>query len=294
MECVGGGCHREDVYNGEGDHLGDLQRGDQRRDRLADHGEPLFVEGRRQKVVCVHRRVDAKVQRSDPEPRGVVVRDGEPAEVGGGQVVVPVQEYEVLLHQHLQDCVEELRDLGEHEEAAGGGGPVWFSLMLVAGAGEQERREDMRRRSGGRPEVASRQCGPGPEVHVGVVQLDGLGQRADRVSPAVAHGIVDQAAHAVIGPHRREHGQRQVPEREHRTERQRRQVRHDHRAACNHAQGVRAPCRAVDAERQELLRSSRSAHLVTDQRWRAMAARGSCAGVLWRATGFPATDRGRR
>lgn len=102
---------RPNVDGTADNHLGQLQRRDEHRDKAG-----RIEAHRSQGVVRVHQRVDTVVHHDEPARRGRVFRVAEPGVHQHRDVVVPVQEDQRLLAQHNEDRVAQLGQLGEHEQ----------------------------------------------------------------------------------------------------------------------------------------------------------------------------------
>ena len=97
-------CHVVD--NTSNDHLYQLERGDNHRNDLGNS-----VPQSPKCVVCVHDGVYHEVHHDEPPGWGGVLAERVPAVDQDGDVVIPVQEYKLLLPQDNEYGVAKFRNL---------------------------------------------------------------------------------------------------------------------------------------------------------------------------------------
>lgn len=105
-----------EVEDGEtGDHLGDLEEGDDDGDDVGDADGATEGAGH-EEVVEVHDRVDEEVHEGEGAALGDEEDPGVPAVDHGDDVVVPVEEDDFLFLEDQPQGVEELRHFGDAEQ----------------------------------------------------------------------------------------------------------------------------------------------------------------------------------
>ena len=100
------------VDNHTANHLQELESGDKHVDPFWRSADPTSSKG----VVCVHEGVHEVVHHHEPLHRGNHVGVVVPAVGEDSDVVVPVEEDELLLAKHNEECVYELWKLREAKE----------------------------------------------------------------------------------------------------------------------------------------------------------------------------------
>ena len=122
FECIGGV-----VDEAAQDHLYELEGGDQHghtpRHSQPDSSSDQQPGGRYspdglEEVVGVHQRVHEEVHDDEPAGWSRVLAEGVPAVDEDGDVVIPVEEYQLLFPQHDEDGVSQLGDLHTASETS--------------------------------------------------------------------------------------------------------------------------------------------------------------------------------
>jgi len=128
---------RDGVDDESPDHLGDLDDGDEGCDGLDDAGRSL--EGHEEKV-HVHDGVHEVVSGREPEARGVLRSQCQPAEEHHGSVVVPLQKANLLALQDEKDRVHQLGNFAEAKEAQRQGSGTILEILhqLTSRAADRE------------------------------------------------------------------------------------------------------------------------------------------------------------